>query len=199
MAARHFDWRRTADPCIGGLFQCLSGYEAERHRDFEGKRTVQTLHGFDKPVLNAYRLLARLGGELVASRIDPADLALSSIAARDRSSQLSIVVTHFRNDRIESDGPARMVKLKVTTPWPDGTRVELRHLRIDADHSNAHTVFCRLGKPNPPTPDQARQIKHRMGLEPLEPPRHVVVQGQLELSFDLPCNAVSLVELIKAD
>ena len=196
LVARQIEWRRNENPRVGDLFVCLSGYEKERQRDFEGKRTVETIHGFEKPVLNAYRLLAHLGGQLVASSLEPADKQLSAVAARDGQRQMAVVVTHFSNDRIDSDGPTRAVKLAIVSPWPDGTRIELRHWRIDAEHSNAYTVFCRLGKPNLPTPEQTQQIKQQMALEPLQPPQPIVIQGKVNVAFDLPCNAVSLVELI---
>jgi hypothetical protein len=38
-----------------------------------------------------------------------------------------------------------------------------------------------------------------MGLEPLQPPQSVVIKGRIELAFDLPCNGVSLVELVRQD
>jgi len=197
LVARHLDLRRSQDPRIGDLFLCLSGYGRERQQDFEGKRTVQTVNGFDKPVLNGYRLLAKLGPEWLASRVAPADKNLWVAAARDAQRQMAVVVTHFRNDVPDSRGPAQPVQLEIATPWADGTPVELRHWRIDAAHSNAYTVYCRLGKPNPPTAEQSQQIKHRMGLEPLEAPRPIVIHGKVELALDLPCNGVSLVELVR--
>lgn len=199
LVARQLEWRQRAQPRVEDLFICLSGYEVARQRDFEGKRTVQTLHGFDKPVLNGYRALARLGGEWVACRVDPAATHLSAVAARDGTRQLAVVVTHFRNDRPDGAGPIQPVKFELDASWPDGTRVELRHWRIDAAHSNAYTEFTRLGHPKNPSADQIAQIKRRMGLEPLQPPRAIIVRGRVELSFDLPCNAVSLVELVRQD
>jgi xylan 1,4-beta-xylosidase len=197
MVARHINWRLTENPRVSDLFVCLSGYEKQRQRDFEGKRTVQTVHGFDKPILNGYRLLARLGDEWVACRVEPSGEHLSAIAARDGQRQLAVVVTHFQNDRPHNSGPSQPVKIELDTPWPDGTRAELRHWRIDEEHSNAYTIFRQLGRPAPPTPQQSEQIKKRMGLEQLEKPRAMTIRGKLEVQFDLPCNAVSLVELIK--
>ena len=197
LVARHLEWRLNEKPRVGDLFVCLSGYEATRKSDFEGKRTVQTVNGFDKPILNGYRLLSKLGSEWVASRMEAGEKNLSVMAARDGEKQLAVVVTRFMNDRVACDGPARMVKLQIDTPWADGTGVELRHWRIDGAHSNAYSVFCELGKPNPPSAEQAKRIRSRMGLEPLCPPRAMKVQGRVELEFELPCNGVSMVELVK--
>jgi len=197
MVGRQVEWRLTADPRVGDMFICLSGYEKARTRDFEGKRTVQTLNGFDKPLLNGYRLLAKLGPEWVASRVEPAAEDLVSFAARDGQRQAAVAVARFCKDDIDGEGPARPVKLEFTAPWPDGTQVELRHWRIDGQHSNAYAIYCQLGQPNPPSAEQSQQIKQRMGLEQLEPARPIVIRGKLDLQFELPCNAVSLVELVK--
>lgn len=84
------------------------------------------------------------------------------------------------------------------TGLADGEHV-LRHHRIDADHSNAHTVWRSLGSPQVPTEEQVAQIKARQGLEELEPERRVQVSGgTLELTVELPLPAVSLLTLERA-
>jgi xylan 1,4-beta-xylosidase len=196
MAARQLDWRRADNPRLGDMLICLSGYHKARTRDFEGKRTVQTLHGFDKPLLNGYRALAKLGPEWVACQVEPAADHLTVLASRDNDRRIAVAVTHFRNDKPKSDGPAQPVLIKLTTPWADGTPVEIRHWRIDGSHSNAYAVYCQLGRPENPTAEQTQRIKSRMGLEPLAPPRRTTIRGVLEIPLDLPCNAISLIEVI---
>ena len=195
LVARQLDWRRREHPHIEDLFICLSGYEIARQRDFEGKRTVQTLHGFDKPVLNGFRMLARLGPEWVECRVEPAADAIVAVATRDGDRRVSVLLTHFRPDLPRSDGPARAVKVRLTLPWRPGTMAVLRHWRIDGAHSNAYAVFTALGRPKEPTTDQTAQIKQRMGLEELDPARSLRLETQTELTVELPCNAVSLLEL----
>lgn len=200
LVARQLEWRRRDEPRVEDLFICLSGYEVARRTDFEGKRTVQTLHGFDKPLLNGYRALARLGGELIDCRVDPAGEYVSAIAAREGGRQLGVLVTQFRADQPASEAPAQPVRIRLATAWPEGTRVELRHWRIDAAHSNAYTVFKRLGRPNPPGPAEIAEIKQRMGLEQLAPAQRTVIRGAVDVPlFELPCNGVSLVEWVKLD
>jgi xylan 1,4-beta-xylosidase len=194
--ARLVDLKLNHDVRIGDMYLCLSGYEVERKRDFEGKRTASTRNGFEKPLLNGYRMLAKLGGELAASRVEPAGCPLSSLAARDGRRQAAVLVTHFRNDRPDNVGPGAAVELEIETQWPPGTPVVLHHWRVDETHSNAYTVFRELGRPETPTAAEIAQIKQRMRLEPLEQPRRVVIDGPVRLRFDLPCNALSLIELI---
>jgi xylan 1,4-beta-xylosidase len=194
--ARLIDLKLNHDVRIGDMYLCLSGYEVERKRDFEGKRTASTLNGFDKPLLNGYRLLAKLGGQLVASRIEPSDVPVTAIAARDGDRQAAVLVTHFRHDLPKSDGPDTTVELTIDTAWPAGTQVTLHHWRIDQTHSNAYTVFRELGSPRPPTAEETAKIKQRMNVEPLEAPRRLRLDGPVQLTFALPSNALSLIELV---
>jgi xylan 1,4-beta-xylosidase len=195
LVARQVEWRRSAQPGIQDLFICLSGYEVARKSDFEGKRTVQTRSGFDKPILNGYRLLARLGPEWVACDIDPSTRgAITALATRDGDRRVSILLTHFRPDQPQSEGATRTVRLRLAHLWPAGAEGRLRHWRIDGTHSNAYAVFIAEGRPRQTEPAQATRIKQRMGLEQLEPERTVPVSGPLELTVTLPVNAVSLLE-----
>jgi xylan 1,4-beta-xylosidase len=74
--------------------------------------------------------------------------------------------------------------------------VLVRHWRVDALHSNAHTLWRSLGSPDYPTPEAVAAIRARQGLERLEPDRRERVErGALALRLLLPLPAVSLVEL----
>ncbi|MBI4623819.1 MAG: hypothetical protein HY736_11470 [Verrucomicrobia bacterium] len=194
LVARQLEWRRRERPRVEDLFICLSGYEMERRRDFEGKRTVQTLRGFDKPLLNGYRLLARLGAEWIACGVEPASDDVVAFGTRDGDRRVSVLLAHFRPDRPQGDEPARTVHVRLAHPWPAGTPATLRHWRIDGAHSNAYAVFTALGRPKEPTAAQVEQIKRRMGIEELEPARSLRLGASAELPVELPCNAVSLLE-----
>jgi len=74
--------------------------------------------------------------------------------------------------------------------------VTLHHWRVDETHSNAYTVFRDLGRPEQPSAEEIVQIKARMGLEPLENPRQLRIDGPVQMQIELPCNALSLVELV---
>ena len=72
----------------------------------------------------------------------------------------------------------------------------LSHHRIDAEHSNSHTVWERLGSPQVPSEEQLAQIHAREGFEELEAPRRVTTSGgDLELTVELPLPSVSLLVL----
>ena len=122
------------------------------------------------------------------------------LASRNGTGQdaaISILVWRHTDDQYQTDQVSTAVEISISG-LADGEHV-LRHHRIDADHSNAHTVWQALGSPQVPTDSQLAQIKERQGLEELEPPRAVTVtDGALELTVELPLPAVSLLTLERA-
>jgi xylan 1,4-beta-xylosidase len=112
----------------------------------------------------------------------------------DAPGSVAVLVWRHTDDQYQTDDQAAVVSVSITG-MTDGEHV-LRHRRIDADHSNAHTVWTSLGSPQVPTEEELAQIKARQGLEELEPERRVTVTGgTLELSVELPLPAVSLLTL----
>ncbi|GAB2988929.1 GH39 family glycosyl hydrolase [Actinotalea caeni] len=186
-------------------------FEGERY--FEGTRAFLTAGGIEKPLLNAYRALAQLGSTRIEATSDAAhpvtalDQAIETgasmpeevdvLAAKDDDGRVAVLVWRHTDDQYQTDDVDTSVQVTVTG-LADGEHV-LRHHRIDADHSNAHTVWRSLGSPQVPTEEQVAQIKARQGLEELEPERRVQVSGgTLELTVELPLPAVSLLTLERA-
>ncbi len=179
----------------------------EGERFFEGTRSLFTAQGVEKPVLNAYRMLSRLGPVRVAAestaawsltRLDEGDADMpeevDALAARG-DDRVSVLVWRHRDDQYASDAEAAPVTLRIERlPWTGDVRV--RHFRIDARHSNSHTAWRALGSPQDPSPAELAVIAERQGLERLEPDR---VQGAsadaLELRLRLPLPGVSLIEI----
>lgn len=76
------------------------------------------------------------------------------------------------------------------------SQVQVTHYRIDQEHSNAAAAWVALGSPTNPTPAQIQQIKARSELQTLGLPTALAVEsGRVNLSFELPVNAVSLIVL----
>ena len=195
MAARHLAWKHSPeDPRISDLSFCISGYEKARETDFQGQRTVHTVNGFHKPILNAYKMLAMLGDNLVEGRVAGDAPNLEVIAAGDEA-RIAVLVSHHVSKYWKNDGPAAEVALRVATAWKEPVAATVTHWRIDEDHSNAYTIFRKLGRPERPTPDQTAQIRERMGLETLGQPEKATVGDTFQTNFELPCNGVSLIEI----
>ena len=173
-------------------------------RCFEGTRAFST-QGIDKPILNLFRMYARMGHEEVLLESTGARDAVEAGGSGERDSlpDISGFATHSGGKSLEvllynhhddwdhhGDYPVGVT----ITNLPFETReVVLRHYRIDGSHSNAHSEWVRQGKPMYPAPGQRAAIKAREGLELLEAPRTITLEGgTLAVNFNLPVHAISL-------
>ncbi len=161
-------------------------FEFEDQPYFAGFRTLAT-NGVDKPVLNFFRMAGLMTGERVAVDGD----ALATKSARE----VSVMLWNYSDDDVEA--PDSPVRLTIAGLPAGAARVEVRHYRIDRDHSNAYTVWKQLGSPQTPTPEQYAQLEAAGQLQLLHHPRWVATPttGAVELKFALPRQAVSLVQL----
>jgi xylan 1,4-beta-xylosidase len=180
-------------------------FEFEDQPYFAGFRSLAT-NGLDKPVLNVFRMFSRMGGQRVAATSSgeaPLDAVLQDgvrgapdVGARASldGRRLYILVWHYHDDDVP--GPDAAVTLAVDGLPAAAGSVRLTHHRIDATHSNAFTAWQRMGSPAAPTPEQYAALVAAGGLQQLAPPADVPVHdGQVTLDFNLPRQAVSLLEL----
>ncbi|MGD0253805.1 MAG: beta-xylosidase, partial [Verrucomicrobiota bacterium] len=73
------------------------------------------------------------------------------------------------------------------------TKAQVRHFRIDANHSDAFTVWQRMGSPLTLSPKQFAELEKAGQLAELEPPKKIRVEnGRTTLHLNLPREAVSL-------
>jgi xylan 1,4-beta-xylosidase len=181
-------------------------FEGERY--FEGTRAFLTAGGIEKPLLNAYRMMAQLG----ARRVDATSTAewpiaeldnaggrsmpeeVDTLASKDNDGTVAVLVWRHTDDQYQTDNKETPVELRVT--GLDAARYSVTHFRIDASHSNAHTVWQSLGAPQDPTDEQLLMIKDRQGLEQLtEPAEMSPTEGSVSMQVDLPLPSVSLLVL----
>jgi xylan 1,4-beta-xylosidase len=179
----------------------------EGERFFEGTRAFLTADGIEKPLLNAYRMLAQLGATRVRAvsdaAVDVADLddmlgqsmpeEIDALAARSDDGAVQVLVWRHTDDQYQRDDQDAVVAVEVT--GLEGSRVQVSHQRIDADHSNAHTVWEALGSPQLPTEKQLSEIRGRQGLESLPDQGVEVVDGVARLAVTLPLPSASLLTL----
>lgn len=181
----------------------------EGERFFEGTRAFLTADRIEKPLLNAYRLLAQMGETRLRATsdvshgvelLDDADgrsmpEEVDVLASRHSDGRIAAAVWRHTDDQYRTDESTTPVALTVRGVDPGTYR--LTHHRIDAEHSNSHTVWQELGAPQVPTPEQLARIHAREGLEELAPPTDVQVKpgSVLALTVDLPLPAVSLLML----
>ena len=200
-------------------------FEGERY--FEGFREFFTAENVELPVLNGYRLLGRLGDTRLAltsdatwdiGRIDDlgpfdregatgepgslSDLEVDGLAAlRDAgggagAQAVTIAMWHHVDDQYAQAPPAQ-VTLEVRNLPFSAAGARTRHWRIDGEHSNAHSVWQQMGRPQDPTPAQLQQLKERQGLE-TGPEIEITgtAEHAMQLRLELPLHALSLIEIV---
>jgi xylan 1,4-beta-xylosidase len=181
-------------------------FEGERY--FEGTRSFLTAGGIEKPFLNAYRMLSKMGANRVSatstaswevSELDDTDGSsmpeeIDSLASRHEDGTVAVLVWRHTDDQYQTDGAETAASVAV-----QGLRNEsyqLTHYRIDHDHSNSYTVWKSLNSPQDPTEDELAKIRNRQGLEEFERTKTVEANnGALSMDVSLPLPSASLLIL----
>ncbi len=154
-------------------------FEFEDQAYFDGFRVLAT-NGIDLPVLNTFRMLSKMSGSRVAvtsSGEVPLDAILSGGGARGAAgavggvrdkpdvtalasldaNKLAVLVWHYHDDDVP--GPAAEVSLDLTgLPAAANGSARLTHWLIDDEHSNAYTLWKKMGSPAGPNASQYRQL-----------------------------------------
>jgi xylan 1,4-beta-xylosidase len=183
-------------------------FEFEDHPYFAGFRSLAT-NGIDKPVLNVFRMFSRMRGQRVAAESDhavsldrivrggvrnaPDVAALASLHGR----KLCVLVWHYHDDDLP--GADAAVELTVRGLSAADGKLNVQHLRIDQQHSNAFTAWQRMGSPRKPTPEQYAQLEQACKLAEMDAPQVIRpaddAGDEATLRFNLPRQAVSLLEI----
>ncbi len=191
-------------------------FEFENQPYFAGFRSLAS-RGLDKPVLNVFRMFARMRGQRLAASSSGA-IALDEIlqhGVRERpdvgalaslnTNSAAVMIWHYHDDDVA--GPDAEVTLRISNLFPAGAgsrpenptanrRVRLDHFRIDENHSNAFSLWKKLGSPQTPDPAAYAQLERAGQLARLEPASELrVAAASVDFKFTLPRQAVSLVQL----
>ena len=175
-------------------------FEFEGQPYFAGFRDLAT-NGIDKPVLNVFRMLGRMSGQRLhvesdsaaaieeirerGVRAKPDVYALAARGARD----VTVLLWNYHDDDI----PAPAAEVELTVEGLKNGTATVTHYRVDGDHSNSYAAWLKMGSPQPPSPDQHRQLERAGALAQLAPPKRVRIEsGQVTDRFLLPRQGVSL-------
>ena len=166
---------------------------------FDGFRDLAT-NGIDKAVMNAFRMLGKLGGEWIGTTsshglmLDAimadgvrAAADVNAVATRDEHG-ISILIWHYHDDDIA--GPDAEVSVRLAG-GPGGT-AKLTHFRMDETHSNAFAVWKAMGSPQQIDGDDYRRLEQAGQLAMIEEANVQSPAGGIELSLTLPRQGVSL-------
>jgi xylan 1,4-beta-xylosidase len=179
-------------------------FEFEGQPYFEGFRTLAS-NGIDKPVLNLFRMAARMHGDRVSAESTGAIPVAGMGAAGVRGApdvdamavrsdrELSILVWNYHDDDLP--GPAAAVQLQIAGLPAAVKQATLRHYRIDEVHSNAWTAWKNMGSPQQPTPAQYQALEAAGQLQELLPPVTLPVSAPMSIDVSLPRQGISLVQL----
>jgi xylan 1,4-beta-xylosidase len=178
-------------------------FEFEDQPYFAGFRALAT-NGLDLPVLNVFRMFARMKGQRLETQSDTAVTLnemlkdgvrgkpdVSAVASITRS-KLYVMVWHYHDDDVP--GPDANVELELTNlPFMRGVLTEFR---IDNEHSNSFAEWQRMGSPTAPTPAQYEALERAGQLTVMGTSKTIAVRnGEVSISISLPRQAVSLIEI----
>lgn len=178
-------------------------FQFEETPYFAGFRVLAT-NGITLPVFNVFRMFSRMGPQRIAAISDrEVDLDtmikqgvrqrpdVAALASRD-ARRVSVMVWHYHDDDVP--GPSAEVLLRIKGIESKRGTATLQHFRIDADHSNAYTIWRRMGSPQNPSAAQYAQLEKASDLAMVKGPSRIdVAEGRATVAFTLPRQAVSLV------
>jgi xylan 1,4-beta-xylosidase len=188
------------------LISMLSwSFEFEDKDYFEGFRSLAT-NGVDKPVLNVFRMFGMMSGDRIKTtstgevplgtlintgvRQDPDVDAFATRNVREAA----VLVWNYHD--VNQPAPAVPTTVMISGIPAGVDRVLMEHYRIDDTHSNAYTVWQKLGSPQHPTPEQYQQLQEAGQLQLLTSPEWLDVKdGKVTVSTNLPREAISLLHL----
>lgn len=185
-------------------------FEYEDQPPFAGFRQL-TSAGIDLPVMNMFKLFAKMSGRYVQALSDHqaaldtvmrdgvrGDADVGTVASVDGNT-LSVLVWHYHDDDLPGPDAAVRLQLRDLPPaFAQGATVT--QYRIDGSHSNSFAAWRAMGSPIAPTDKQRAALLKAAELATMEPaPSRVALnRGATEVSFRLPRQGVSLLVLTPA-
>ena len=180
-------------------------FEFEDQPYFDGFRTLAT-NGVDKPVLNVFRMLGLMRGDRLkvenSSRVPletilaegvrgPADV--DAFAVRGEH-DVSVLAWNYHDDDLPA--PDAKVTLDIRGLPSGAKRLLVRRYSIDETHSNAWTVWKKMGSPQQPSPEQYAVLEEAGELQQADSPQWITVQsGETKFDLVLPRQSVSLLQV----
>lgn len=180
-------------------------FEFENQPWFFGFRDLAT-NGVDKPVLNVFRMYAMLQGNripinnpaavildsLLSSSVHNEKRDIAALAAAD-SKGAAVMVWNYHDDDLPVQAQSLNVKFKNIT----AKQVSAELYRIDSTHSNAYTLWKKMGSPQQVSDAQyvqleaAGQLSKQLLFTNREPK-----QSTISINLSLPGQGVYLVRLV---
>ncbi|HUO10810.1 MAG TPA: beta-xylosidase [Phycisphaerae bacterium] len=179
-------------------------FEFENKPYFPGFRVLSS-NGIDHPVMNVFRMLSKMSGERLAvdssAAIATREIAskgvrqqpdISALAAtNEKEKAVTVLAWNYHDDDVA--GPSAAVTLNLHHLPNSSGAATLTQYRIDETHSNAYTVWQKMGSPQNPTPDQYKELEQAGQLAAFGEPEQVRIEdGNASVQLTLPPHAVAL-------
>lgn len=182
-------------------------FEFEDQPYFAGFRQL-TSAGIDLPVMNIFKMFAKMDGQYVAATSDrqlPLDQVMASGVRGDADvgtlatvdeNKVAILVWHYHDDDLA--GPDAAVRISLAgLPAALRKGATMTHYRVDRDHSNSYAAWLKMGSPIAPSDAQRATLLEAAKLTTVDGPAPAVQAGGRGASIDfrLPRQGVSLIVL----
>jgi xylan 1,4-beta-xylosidase len=174
-------------------------FEFEDQPIFAGFRDLAT-NGIDKPVLNVFRMFGMMQGKRVAvtasnmyplqTILDSSVRATSDIGAIASKGEKTAAVMIWNYHDADTAGLTQTIL--VTVKGLPAGKVKMTQYRIDDQHSNAYTVWKKMGSPLHPTKAQFTVLEKSGQLQKLAGTQ--VVNSNYSANITLPKQGVSFIK-----
>jgi xylan 1,4-beta-xylosidase len=177
-------------------------FEFEDQPFFSGQRQLAN-NGITLPVLNVFRIFSKMGGDRIeanSSGAVPLEEILKSgvrgaadvgAVASAEERKVMVLLWHYYDDDLP--GPDAAVDVTCDNLRIADGRASVRQYRIDAEHSNAFTVWKKMGSPSAPNDAQYLQLVNAGQLAEFGKTENVKVNGgHASVKVNLPRQAVAL-------
>lgn len=178
-------------------------FEFEDQPWFAGFRDMAT-NGVDKPVLNVFRMFAKMKGKRVQVEgnrmydlktfVDSSvrkGTDIGALASKDQKSAAVMVWNYHDEDK---QSPAEPIQ--VTINGLPASSVTLTEYRIDNKHSNSYEVWKSMGSPQNPTKDQIATLEKAGQLKTMgKSTKLKAIKGKAVVTIQLPRQGVSLLKM----
>jgi xylan 1,4-beta-xylosidase len=136
---------------------------------------------------HAYSLQMALDSSFRGAKTD-----IGTLATRQKNTA-SVMVWNYHD--VDKKGESTQVSLEIV--GIKASSATLTHYRIDDEHSNSYELWKKMGSPQAPTALQIAALEKAGQLTQVNKPQKVSIsKGRLNLSTDLPRQAVDLFQVI---
>lgn len=180
-------------------------FEFEDQPYFAGFRQL-TSAGIDLPVMNTFKMFARMRGQKLAATSNAqlsaddimangvrgaADVGVSASSDKDK---IYVLVWHYHDQDIP--GPDADIQLTVNhLPSNLSKHLKLTHYRVDKEFSNSYTAWIKMGSPIAPSNSQRAELIKASELAVIDAKMLAANKGVVNLRFKLPRQGISLLLL----